>query len=77
MVFASVAFALFAGLTEAGTPGGPDVSTNSVPIDRARGRELKYVLYVPRAYDPSRAWPLILFLHGSGEKRPIRQSIAP
>jgi hypothetical protein len=25
-----------------------------------------YALYVPRAYDASRAWPLILFLHGSG-----------
>ncbi len=31
------------------------------------GRELPYVLYVPRGYDPARAWPLILFLHGSGE----------
>jgi predicted peptidase len=26
-----------------------------------------YVLYVPRSYQPSRSWPLILFLHGSGE----------
>ncbi len=31
------------------------------------GGGLPYVLYVPRAYDPSKAWPLILFLHGSGE----------
>jgi predicted peptidase len=68
VVSASVAFALFAGLTEAGTPGGPDVSTGFLfrSIEH-QGRELKYVLYVPRAYDPSRAWPLILFLHGSGE----------
>ncbi len=27
----------------------------------------KYAVYVPREYDASRAWPLILFLHGSGE----------
>jgi len=27
-----------------------------------------YVVYVPREYDPSRAWPVILFLHGSGER---------
>lgn len=27
-----------------------------------------YVVYVPRDYDPSRAWPVILFLHGSGER---------
>jgi predicted peptidase len=31
------------------------------------GRALKYVLYVPREYDGSRAWPLIVFLHGKGE----------
>jgi len=31
------------------------------------GGGLPYVLYVPRAYEPSRPWPLILFLHGSGE----------
>lgn len=31
------------------------------------GRSYPWVLYVPRAYDPSHAWPLILFLHGSGE----------
>lgn len=27
-----------------------------------------YVVYVPRDYDPSRAWPIILFLHGAGER---------
>ncbi len=31
------------------------------------GRTLPFAVYVPRAYDPARAWPLILFLHGSGE----------
>jgi predicted peptidase len=30
--------------------------------------EYPYVVYVPRDYDPSRAWPVILFLHGSGER---------
>jgi len=28
----------------------------------------RYVVYVPREYDDSRAWPVILFLHGSGER---------
>ncbi|HEY2094217.1 MAG TPA: prolyl oligopeptidase family serine peptidase [Thermoanaerobaculia bacterium] len=27
-----------------------------------------YVVYVPRDYDAARAWPVILFLHGSGER---------
>lgn len=31
------------------------------------GREFKYVLYVPREYDPGRAWPALVFLHGKGE----------
>ena len=36
----------------------------SLPTDRGA---LPYVLYVPRTYDPTRRWPLIVFLHGSGE----------
>ncbi len=27
-----------------------------------------YVVYVPRGYDASQEWPLILYLHGSGER---------
>jgi predicted peptidase len=56
------------GLSGWAATGGPQVSTgflfSSLKLD---GREIKYTVYVPRAYDPSRAWPLILFLHGSGE----------
>lgn len=33
-----------------------------------RGNNYPYSVYVPRAYDPSRRWPVILFLHGSGER---------
>lgn len=44
------------------------------------GRVYPYALYVPRGYDSSRTWPLIVFLHGSGESgsdgvRPIIQGI--
>ncbi len=28
---------------------------------------LNAAVYLPRGYDPSRGWPLIVFLHGSGE----------
>jgi predicted peptidase len=46
------------------------------------GRSYPYALYVPRAYDPSRSWPLILFLHGKGEcgrdgSRQLRVGLAP
>src|SRR5215469_6471616 len=27
-----------------------------------------YMVYVPRDFDPARAWPVILFLHGAGER---------
>lgn len=32
------------------------------------GRMLKYVVYVPRDYSAERKWPVILFLHGAGER---------
>jgi predicted peptidase len=32
------------------------------------GTAYRYVVYVPRDYEPSRPWPVILFLHGSGER---------
>jgi predicted peptidase len=32
------------------------------------GTRYPYQLYVPRIYDASRAWPLVLFLHGAGER---------
>jgi predicted peptidase len=32
------------------------------------GRRHDYCVYVPPEYEPSRAWPVILFLHGSGER---------
>jgi len=32
------------------------------------GVEHRYQVFVPSAYDPDRAWPVILFLHGSGER---------
>ncbi len=33
-----------------------------------RGSNYPYSIYVPRTYDPSKRWPVILFLHGSGER---------
>jgi predicted peptidase len=34
----------------------------------AGGTTMSYVVYVPRDYTPDRKWPVILFLHGSGER---------
>ncbi|MDH5196060.1 MAG: alpha/beta hydrolase-fold protein [Gemmatimonadota bacterium] len=32
------------------------------------GSDYAYQVYVPAAYDPAAAWPVILFLHGMGER---------
>src|SRR5687767_11935746 len=29
---------------------------------------LKYLVYLPKDYDTQAAWPLVLFLHGAGER---------
>lgn len=34
----------------------------------AGGETRRYVVYVPADYTPERAWPMILFLHGAGER---------
>ena len=48
------------------------------PVEAARGflffelqldgQRYPYVVYVPPEYDPRKPWPVILFLHGSGER---------
>ena len=37
----------------------------SISLDKV---EYVYQVYVPRAYRPSEEWPVILFLHGAGER---------
>lgn len=37
----------------------------SIPVE---GGARKYVLYVPDTYIPAEPWPLIVFLHGAGER---------
>jgi predicted peptidase len=50
-------------------PYSSKVQIESV-IDTARTVEVNYLLYLPDDYgkDPQQKWPLILFLHGSGER---------
>jgi predicted peptidase len=47
-----------------------------------QGHERRFAIYVPREYDRSHAWPLIVFLNGSGEcgedgQRQMTQGLAP
>jgi predicted peptidase len=49
-----------------GEPGTPTGFINkSMEIE---GKERCYAVFVPRNYDPAKLWPLIVFLHGAGER---------
>jgi predicted peptidase len=37
-------------------------------VINVNNRDRAYCLYIPREYDPQKAWPLIVALHGSGER---------
>lgn len=53
-------------------PQGPSVAPPSPlkasELDRTVKVHLKYLLYLPKNYDQQPAWPLVLFLHGAGER---------
>jgi predicted peptidase len=71
---ASLIFALGAPATEA--PTGPQVATFRRTITKTAGYES--LLSLPRGYNSStsRRWPLLLFLHGSGESGTDVQRVA-
>ena len=56
------------------TAGDPSIMTNSVPtgfINKAMTidkQSVPYVVYVPRDYDAQKPSPVVLFLHGAGER---------
>src|SRR6185503_6853819 len=71
---------LLAGLSEL-KPGGGKAKQREAPAERGRqwmfGLKSKvgpikhsYLLFTPEDYekDPNKKWPVILFLHGSGER---------
>src|SRR5262249_58361870 len=37
-------------------------------VFRDESGDHKYMIYVPRNYSPARRWPVILYLHGAGER---------
>src|SRR2546427_377001 len=63
LTFAAVLWLAFARPAKASEGGFLD----RVYKDRD-GKEAKYVLFVPHDYKGDKAYPLILFLHGAGER---------
>lgn len=64
-----VGLAVLAMLVSRGALAGQGVETGF--LDRAvtvAGHEYPYQVYVPRGYSDDTAWPVILFLHGAGER---------
>ncbi len=63
-------FAVACVSAEEPTPGKQVPQSTTVKSDDA-SRELHYLLFLPKGYDASdktKQWPLMLFLHGSGER---------
>src|SRR5213595_984032 len=59
--------ALFTLITLAITANAGDTKTGFVhKILKTNDGDAKYVVFVPKNYDGSKAFPVILFLHGSG-----------
>ena len=40
-------------------------------VHRSKGKQIPYVVYVPHDYDGTKAYPVIVYLHGAGDKKPI------
>ena len=67
---------LFAFLNLAALASISDVALSDEQSDNQRSAQLKttvkvqidYLLYLPKGYDKQDSWPLVLFLHGAGER---------
>jgi predicted peptidase len=77
--------ALVAALAFVATGAAQDTKTGFVTKEFTDpdGSKIPYVVFVPRDYDGSKAYPVILFLHGAGEtkgrgpKQPVEVGIGP
>lgn len=64
-------FGMFAAIAAAALSGASTAATRAdflYGVSQTGGTTLKFRYFVPPGYDASRAYPLILFLHGSGER---------
>ncbi|MCL2304517.1 MAG: prolyl oligopeptidase family serine peptidase [Planctomycetaceae bacterium] len=54
-------------------PGSRDIQNRlatNLPTDETKKEEVQYLLFLPKDYDATteKSWPLLLFLHGAGER---------
>jgi predicted peptidase len=60
--------ALLSSTVEATSAFCEDLSQKAARLDVQIKVEMNYLLYLPKDYDKRESWPLLLFLHGSGER---------
>jgi predicted peptidase len=65
-LFAACLF-MAAAVSSARADDAPKTGFLDLAFKDSTGKEVKYVLFVPHDYKGEKAYPLILFLHGSGE----------
>jgi hypothetical protein len=61
----------FAGRAGASADDKPKTGFIKKTFTDENGKQIPYVVYVPRDYDGTKAYPVILYLHGAGDKKPI------
>ncbi len=64
---------LLAGCATSSRCGGSTVAQTEVTgflnkCITVDGKKVRYVVYIPFKYTPKKEWPLVLFLHGAGER---------
>src|SRR4051794_32042512 len=60
-------FAVFLGLRAGAAEADPETLQARVFKD-AGGKTLPYRIFIPQGYDSAKKYPLVLFLHGAGER---------
>ena len=67
VVLGMVVSVLFAFSAQRASAAGP-VRQTPCELDRSIKVAMKYLLYLPEDYEQKPSWPLMLFLHGAGER---------
>lgn len=64
----SLALAASAGAPRLATGDDKPGTQQSTRLEAQVKVEMRYLLYLPKDYDKQQSWPVLLFLHGSGER---------
>ncbi|MCE9608133.1 MAG: dienelactone hydrolase family protein [Planctomycetia bacterium] len=59
---------LFSTVTVRSFAEEPSARQSAAKLDVQVKVQMDYLLYLPKEYDKQKAWPVVLFLHGAGER---------